>query len=698
VKYFTLLNGYQIAIKTVLDFPHVYLLSSHANEKPNLEFINNFYLKENSYETTTIFVDSNRGFKVALPYALQFDAAWKKQMDRTKKEYEDIKNPNADKNLFYTPSNNGEKSVQERLVFEEPNNMEAVSIIHTTLDKELYYPNATNFWKPILKRFENSRTRSSSSFGLESSISAPVNYSSVRNYDYVPISYSLQNIKYDTSNNTIQKLSLTYYDSSSGRKTFYQYILSGTKLYRISFQQYKTQLSAFQQLVVNSFSPLETKLKIALYQNPLLGIINDYEKATKQKRPNVLSRLNNIHFGAKDIPQVDALYKSLSTNTIENNILKRKLIDMVSDGLYNDIEWITVSKWLQAIFTNTKELLTLRNFAATSIMDKQKLSDADWLLKNFYSTTNAFQKRFARNMLYYLRDVYPKKTILPKVKLVVNEKSDLDKVMLIDSSFYTNTERVIAFNFYKNLMEDETLNLQISQERNDFLFKEKEINENLNTDRGRTNFKPLLNGFKLFYGLYPKDVFFQNAFSKIITSKSNEDLIQLLEIMLNQKNYEADKISKIVEQLRTESNKLYDINKLFYDNNKYDKLDNTLKNVQVMAKQLLLEDRSSSKLDSLVQLGVKKYPYNETDSVYFFKYIKDRETNANVAYIILDKANKFLKEKPFLEFSAEQINAIESYTKVTDRLMRKYYANSYFYNRSSFYANSNYSKSLTSEE
>ena len=687
-------NNKNLFIKVVSDFPNVYILSSLNSKKVDSSFINAFQLQKYTLPKSYVFTDTAKKYSVKLPFPLAFDGRWKSQMDRKKKKYDDVKSPNENANIFYSPSTYGNNTTFDQLVFEDKVNMETVKLKFTKLDNELYYPNASIFWKNIVREF-------------------PVTDNNYNNYDYTTAAVkavtnllgnadekesNIKNVVYDTASSYVQKVSFEIYDSLTKKTSHRFYTLAGNNIYGVSFMKYDGGLTAFQSMFINSLQPFDTTKKIGLYQSSFDKIIKEYKTANKQKKPTILSRLNNIHFGTANLNEVTAIYKSVSTNNVDNNILRRKLVDMVARGNYSEQEWPTISKWLFNIFNSTTELATIRSFAAEAVIRNQSVTDADLLLKNFYSTPNPYQKRFAYDMKGYLRHVYPKTDILPKVKLILKEKDDYSFISLADSGYFNNTEKLEAFAFYKKSLEDETLNIQLSQEKTELLFKENEINETLADSEEESNFEQLLEGFNLFYNVSPKDAFFKESITKILDSKSNEDITQLLDILLEQKETDYEIVNKIVKQLSAEPSKLYQINKTFFENKKYDKLQSVYKDKIKIAKYLLLDERQYDKLDSITFIGAKKYPFNNTDSIYFFKYIEDRQTNANIAFIVLDNKNDFLDTKPFTEFTTEQITATETFEKLANKLMRRYYTSTYFEERNYFYNNRNFSKNINSEE
>ncbi len=695
----TLSNNKKMLFKVILNYPFIYFLSSLKESNPSNDFINNFSLKNYEIDRTFIFQDTAKGYEVNIPYALKFDQRWKNQLDRVKKKYDDNKNPNENKNLFYYGSLFGNNAVEDQIVFEDKENMERVNINYNLFDKETNYSTASDFWSNYMKKYiaankdinevgindEPSRVFTNSISNLNRSSSATSNT-------------SLQELKYDTANNAIQKVSFIVFDSMSKRSYYHQLVLATNKMYDINFVKHTKEFTPTQQLVLSSFKPITNGKPISIFNSNLQNIIADYNKATKQNRPNVLNRLNNLHLGKADFENVKAFYNKINGKDVEENILKRKLIDMLASGIYSDKEWPAISNWLLQLFNSKKETLTIRNFAAISIIRAEKLSDADTVIKYFYEKPNAFQKRFAKTVYSYFNNIYPKTTVIPKLKLYLRDKEDYRFVWLMDSGYFKQSEKLQAFSFYKKMLEDETQNMQLTQERTDFLFKEKEINETLSSSTGRNNFQQLLNGFSLYYGLQPKDAFFKEATETIISSKSTDDLISLLEILVKQKQVDYLVTNRILAALSNEPSKLYDINRIYYVNKKYDKLPETLKDKVKLAKSLLLREKQYTKLDSVTFITSQLYPYSKNDSVYVFKYIKNRETNSNIAFVLLDGDNMHYNNKPFLDFTTEQISKVEPLETIISKWMRKYYTSTYFTGRNNFYFNSNTSKNINSED
>jgi uncharacterized protein YbaP (TraB family) len=692
-------NDASLLYKFVLNYPYLYMLTSLNKTTIDEGFVKSFFLKPYVNNTNYAYVDSAKGYSVKIPFELSFDNKWKLQADRIKKKYDDNKNPNDNKNLFYYGSLFGNNSYTEPLVFEDKANMEVIKMVYNLFDNESYYHSTNAFWKNYMKKYAstNSGRRESNDEDVVTTISS---YSLGNSSNTISnkMGSSILNEVYDTASNTLQKVSFVMYDSSSERKTFHQVILAANKLYDISFVQHQKEFTETQQLFLKSFQSIETAKPISIYSSKMDEIIADYEAATKQKRPNILSRLNNINVGISDFAKLKTVYAGLNKNAVEQNILKRKLVDMVASGNYSDKEWPTISKWLFQIFNDKKTPMTIRNFAVYSIIKNEKLSDADSIIKYFYAKPNPFQKRFSTNVLSYFKNVYPKENLFSKVGLSLKEKDDYKFIRLVDSGYFNTSQKLMAFNYYKKMLEDETMNMQLSQEKNDFQFKEKEINETLSSSNEKNKFQLLLNGFELYYKLKPTDIFFKDATEQIIASKSNEDLIGLMSILLKQKETDFATVNRILDILKDEPSKLYDINKIFYENKKYDKLPVSFKDKIKIAKCLLLKERQYNKLDSISFVDAQKYPYSANDSFYIFKYVKNRETNANIAFVILDKDNSFYTNTPYQEFTSEQITAIDTYEKVIPKLMRKYFTSTYFVGRNNFYSNYNLTKSIASDE
>jgi hypothetical protein len=285
----------------------------------------------------------------------------------------------------------------------------------------------------------------------------------------------------------------------------------------------------------------------------------------------------------------------------------------------------------------------------------------------------------------------------------------MDNLSLIDSGYYTIAEKERAFEFYKKLLEDEILDIKLSQEKNNFEFNESEINETLTSNSSYGSFSQLVNGFRYFYALKPNDPFFEDAFKKILTAKADQDLLSLLHLFLKQPAPDYTKVDRIVAQVGKDNNNWYEINEIFNDNKKYDKLAGKYKDKKQIAKYYLLKMRSNyNKLDSITFIGVEKYTYAANDSIYFFKYIGDKEKNSNIAYVVLDSKNEYLKTKPNYEFTTEQITEAEPYKKVTKKIMRQNYSSTFYYNSGGNYGSyggyrgygdsGNDTKSLNSEE
>ena len=710
-----LASGQSILVKYKINFPYIYLLSSLRAKEPSADFINSFELKDYTLTTKKEFIDTSRGFKVMLPYALSFDNNWKYQKERKRKTYDDNKKPNDYSNIFYSPEKYGNGAVKNKFIFEDVTNLETVELQTIKFDKDSYYSNATSFWDEIVEPYKDVDEDKISDYE-EDQIFQKVetsnflakntksnNVKKTSNFNVFDDDTKLEKIVYDTANNDLQTIAFYVTDSIKNKRTYHQYKLTNDKLYHLSFIQFNKDKTAFQKMILESFSPIQNNKKIQIFTSNFNTIINDYLNADLKKRPNVLKRLNNLFLGVKDLPTVNEVFGKHNKNTTENNILRRKLIGMLTNGLTlnKKTDWPKISNWLRAIFENENELATIRAFALSSIISNEDNYDADWLLKNLYKKNAAYQKNASIQLVNYFKKTKKKETLIPKLPLIfkdINDRDDAKNLELIDSGYYNITEKQHAFDLYKKKLEDEILNIKLSQEKNGFEFKESDINETLSGNQNRSNFRALVKGFSIFYNLNPTDIFFEDAFKKILSSKSDKDLLNILEVFLKSTKPDYSKIDKIVAEVGKSNDNNIELNKIFFKQKKYEKLPTQYKDKNTIAKYFLLQERTYNKLDSLSIIGVVKYPYNNTDSVYFFKYLENKEKNASVAYVILDSKNEFLKKNPTIEFTREQITTAEPFEKVVKKLMQKRYTNSYFFGRANYYDTNNNSKMLYSEE
>ena len=706
-------NGQTMLFKYRINLPYIYLISALKNESPTTDFIDAFELKDYTITNKQTYVDSSIGYKIMLPYTLNFDKRWKHEMERRKIKYEDDKNPNDATNIFYTPNMYGNNRVMNKMSFEDVTNMENATLTSIVFDKDSYYTSATEFWKKIMKPYEKDddeikeysynnnnydeiSTYSNDDDYLAKKLKTTLfnNYFNNGNND----KQKIENIIYDTASNKLQTVSFYLFDSIKNNKTYHQFKITNNQSFHLQFTQFGKEKTAFQKLLAESFAPLQNDKTITIFKSNFDEIIETYKKASLQKRPNVLKRLNNIFIGTKELGAINTLFKKYNKNTPEDNILRRKLMGMVSNGLYAKKDWTIISNWMRTVFNDKNELVTLRNFALLSIISKQKLTDADWLITNLYKNNSVFQKNVASDMQRYFRKISPKKEVIAKLPLILNDKDDYRNVGLIDSGYYNIKEREKAFEFYKKKLEDETLNIKLAEEKNNFVFKESEINETLSNNKNNSNFRQFTTGFILFYASKPKDVFFEDAFNKILNAKADKDLLNILDVFLKQPAPDYAKVDKIVAQVGKEKDNLVELNSTFFKNKKYDKLPIKFKDKIQLAKSILLSERSYNKLDSVTFISAEKYLYSNNDSVYFFKYISNKQKNSNIAFIILDNKNEFLTGKPDAEFTNEQITASEPYEKIVKKLMQENYTKSYFYGRNNFYQLNKNSKSLYSEE
>ncbi len=685
-----LTTGQNMILKYQIQYPYVYILSSINKENPNPNFINAFETKDYSIATKYNYIDSSFGYKITLPYNQYFDKKWKYEMERVKKKYDDEKSPNDYNNLFYRSSTYGENSNTENLSFEDPINLEGLKLTVITFDKDVYYTSATEFWKRIINPYSNDyETKYSTKsyrvnsydddYFLAKKTSKPSIYNALQNFEG---DTKIEGIVYDTTNNKIQTVYFYEIDSVLKNKTYHQFKLTDGKLYHLFFTQYGKEKTALQKLTSESFSPLIVDKPIQIYKPKFLDIINEYQKANVQKRANVLKKLNNLFLGIKDLDAVDAVFKKNTKNVPEENILRRKLMDMVANGLYSNKEWQKVSTWLKNIFANENELVTLRSFALKSIINESDSTDAEWLVTNMYKNNSPYQKNMSEDLNRFLEYTSAKAYTKPRVPLVFKDKSDFENLDLIDSGYYTIPEKEKAFELYKKLLDDEILDIKLSQEKINFEFNEAEINETLSSNSNYGNFNQLVKAFRYFYALKPNDPFFEESFKKILAAKSDKDLISLLYLFLKQDKPDYNKVDKIVAQVGKDNNNLFEINEAFETNKKYDKLAAKYKDKKTIAKYYLIKQRSNyNKLDSLTFIGAEKYKYAANDSIYFFKYISDKEKNSNIAYVVLDSKNEYLKNSPNYEFTSEQITEAEPYKKVTKKIIRQNYTKT-FYNGS----------------
>jgi uncharacterized protein YbaP (TraB family) len=714
-----LTSGQNMILKYQITYPYIYILSSLQKDNPSSNFINSFELKDYSIGNKYVYTDSAYGYKITLPYSQYFDKKWKYEMERKKKKYDDEKSPNDYNNLFYRPAKFGENSSTESLSFEDPINLEGIKLTVSSFDKDVYYTSATEFWKKIVNPYtENDDDE-------EDNYNTKIYRSSSSDDDYflankksktkivnTPIYFGddtkIENIVYDTSNNKVQTVSFYETDTVRNNKTYHQFKLTNGNLFHLFFTQYGKEKTAFQKLASESFAPIAVDKPINIYKTNFADIINEYQKANVQKRANVLKKLNNLFLGIKDLSAVDAVFKKNTKNVPEENILRRKLMDMVANGLYDKKDWPAVSTWLKNIYTNENELVTLRSFALRSIIREHDSTDASWIVSSMYKNNSPFRKNLSDELIGFLKYTKAKQFTKTVIPLILKDKGDMDNLSLIDSGYYTITEKERAFDFYKKTLEDEILDIKLSQEKNNFEFNESEINETLTSNSSYGSFTQLVQGFRYFYALKPNDPFFEESFKKILNAKADQDLLSLLHLFLKQPNPDYAKVDKIVAQVGKDNNNWYEINEIFNDNKKYDKLAGKYKDKKQIAKYLLLKMRSNyNKLDSITFIAVEKYPYAANDSIYFFKYISDKEKNSNIAYVVLDSKNEFLKTKPNYEFTTEQTTEAEPSKKVSRKIMRQNYSSTFYYN-SGNYGNyggyrgygdrGNDTKSLNSEE
>ena len=713
-----LTTGQMMLVKYKINYPFVYLLSSIKKENPSPDFINSFELKDYTLSNKIQFVDSGKGFKTMLPYAINIDSDWKKQNERKKKIYEDEKSPNENENIFYRPKMYGEDATTDDYTFEDDVNLETIDLRINSFGNDSYFTTASQFWKKIIDPYTESdftsiadyddydysgsrkKTRSTTKNRYALAQKENNNFYTLNNGDAddVENNYKIENLVYDTANNNIQSVQFYYLDTIKKTKTFHQYKLTNNMLYHLTFEQFNKEKTAFQKMVSESFTPLQTNKTITIYKSNFDEILNEYVKANLQKRPNVLKRLNSIFLGIKELKTVDAVFKKYNKNVPEENILRRKLMDMVGEGLYESKDWPTVSSWFQKIYSNENELVTLRNFALSSIITKFDSTDATWLVDNLYNKNNMFQKSVSGIMNTYLANANNKAILKPIVPLIFDNKDKLSNLNLIDSGYFTNAEKLKAFEVYKAILEEEVLDIKLSQEKANFEFKESEINETLTNEDGGSEFGQLVTAFEYFYNVNPTDAFFNDALKKIMAANANTDLISILNVFLKQPKPDYTLVDKIVKQVGKENDNLISLNQAFFTHKKYDKLPAQYKDKKLLAKYYLLNESNYDKLDSIIFISAEKYTYSATDSIYFFKYISVKEKNANIAYVKLDNNNLFLDDDVNTTFTKEQITKTEPFDKIKKKLMQQIFTSDYFYGSERFYNYNNNNKCVFSEE
>jgi uncharacterized protein YbaP (TraB family) len=689
--------GNTIQYKIVYQAPYLYFIYVHAKNPTDTSFFANFKVTPPANTNAFAFTDVQRSYTVQLPYQQQFDAAWKTQTERERKKFDDNKEPNAERNLKAAPSENGNNAITDNLRFTNPNTFEDIELTYVKLDSLLTYPkHVSQFWAtkvPLQKENKFSYNYTTTRYNDYN------RYDGDRYNNYSNESFTWgnpQNIVYDTAKNkSIQSVKFIYYDSLNKTKHLHHYYLTNSKFYHLKSQVFADTLSAFQKQVFSSFTPTTNPNQaIAVFTPKLASLVQQYNNTPNAKKPSVLQKLNNINLGVTDITVVDSIYKTLTPNLREHNILKIKLMDMLYQGTYADSTWPQLSTWYKKIINNASASATEKNAALDYILEKQHATDLAWLTEQYVLKTNiqAVTKKY--KIIAFLKEVYPKNNAQKNIPITIATEADLDYFTLIDSGYLTAANKAAAFKLIKEMVEKMKFNFQLKQEADLFKFNKKELDENATTDAGNSyssydydrgsddvetdgsDFKTLLKAYKYFYETNPTDAFFTEAFERIKAANIDEDALDLAEILLQFKTKDWTKINSLIAQVTKGNKNIFRVNKLFAEHEVLPYLNDTLKNKSVLLKDILLAKFSGyEKLESVQFLQTEINPLTK-DTVYFYNYKKEKENKFKVAYLAFSSIAKLLDAETSYkaldyEYTNEIIEGDDTYERISKKLMRK---------------------------
>lgn len=674
---FTLAGKKTLCVKYQLEFPYAYLVSSLADSgKVDTGFVKSFALVPLQYETLYSYVDTGKNLQMKLPYRLNLREDLKKVRDRRVKNNSrsyGLKDDD-DKWYKYEPSMYAADYDKDMIEFEDKYGMENTFGNIVYFDSATRFSSATIFWKQLLwsNDVDKSSTKRHDDYVYTSSNNSPFRFS-WRNI-------KMTQLQVDTASAAVQTASFWAIDTIENKKMFYKFILFDDKVVELYTYGRKNelQLSPFAQVVFNNLTPFRPQKTALVYTQGLSKLLSDYTTANQPQRDTLLKKMNHYYLQANDIATLNQCFAKLQSTKVADNILKRKLIDMVGNSVLAKEQWPALSAWLKTIFANKQELLTIRTMAAELILEQQNHHDAAWVLENIYRSGSPFRDYFMEDLMRYLKYTYPKQELIKKVQLSsFAQKKENQYMALIDSGYGTPKEWTTAFTTAKQNLEETEMATQIAAEKQLFTFEKADANTmRKSNDDNDDRFAQWL--FSLFFNHFPTDKYFADKYQQYIKDNNYRGLLGALEGILKADKYPEAMVHEGLKKLQEAKRYWPELNTLFYDAQLYHKLPASFKDRKEICKYVLADKERYSPHDSIVFIKAIKHPYT-TDSVYLYYYVKSKSSPRKLAYIIYKNDQSFLgdNETQYYEFTDERYGPKDNIDEQALDLLKKQYIGRY---------------------
>lgn len=699
-------------------FLYVYYSAAFNNDKPTLDWVSGFAEETTRNNFAYVFKDSLKAIEVKLPYLLTFDSKWQKITEKDTYKPDPDKKLNRDNALEYRPETiyMGKRN-WDTYQFINPENNSRVWAVTASIDSNFYYANAGLLWKefiPSNQKYSNDVSRSITTAAYESDYITS---------DYSSGSYSsnslrkktgfVTSIQYDTANKQSQKVSFIVGDSLSTRAMLYTYYLINNKVYGFSelVTYPENKSSVFYESIVKSFKPFNNDKPSRIFESKLQKLAVDYAAAKELAQSDIAESMNYFHFALSDLPAVDNALVSLKDKTPSNNILRKKLIDVVSSIDAKDGDWLVLSGWLRKIYENKDELLTIRLQALETILDKSDASDAAWVLDNLENNDEFKSSTVRRELLNYFSDIKEKELVRKAVKLddfgsPANNQNFIyyrRVTNLFDSGFYSRKELASAFKEIQKATADNKISLALKAEADQFKYTENEKKKNNYNNYSDNNFQYYTNMFHMFYSALPDESFFETSFQSVLSGGTAKDKTELLQALVKQKKTPVNLVAPLLKSLENEKTYYLDIYRTFSLQNKVDELGAPFTSRVDIAKAYLKGNSySSDQVDTIYHYQTITNIYYPADSVYFFLYKRKTDRNPQLAYTILPLNMKLFNTDKRIDYELtdEQLTGKETFEAISSRILRKNYVNSLLTGSRSriFYLKDKSEKSTSSEE
>lgn len=702
-------TGGTVAVKTIIRHPFIYVLYSASHTmQPDTAWMKevNFGTApvENKYE----FADTLRGFSASLPYKLYFDPRWKAATERKAEKPDPDKKMNRDEALKYTGENVYYAKTWNTFSFQHPQTLESIWGASIKLDSALYYPNAGSLWQNFIplpydrQYYEKPGLTSSSIEEYDSYDTKEKGYHLSKPTQYIT------RLIYDTASAGRQQIAYIRADSLSNKAVYSTAILYHNRIFL--FQTVVAapgyELPAFFKNFIASFKPVNVNTAVSIYSKKLTGIIKEYMAAEMKVKPDISEKLNKLHFNTSNLAEIESAMKQLKEHKPENNILRKKLVEMMCESDDNPADWPAIAAWLKTIYHDESELLTIRLYAVSQILQRYDVRDLSWVLENS-SVNPDFRGSYLRgDMVRYFQQISEKekaRAMLPLSAFGTGNRVYNGALNLYDSGYFKPAEMRETFNEITKLVADENSGIRLKAEGDYFKYPEKSDRKNLSDLRYNDNFRYYTNMFSLFYTALPADSFFTSAFSRIIKDGTPKDKLELLKVFAKQKKLPEDWTRQTLQSLAGEKTLYLDIFKIFLFYKKENQLPDQFRNKVDIALSFLKQKNSYySEYDTIYFVNSKPSPYTKGETFYFFNYRKRKEKNEQLAYVLLpDDLSVILTRKPVkYKLSDEQMVPGETFTTISERLMRRHYINLMYDDNGSsdFYLDDKDEKSLDIEE